>query len=440
MTEYFREKFGMDYHVSWMITWRCSLNCEYCGAININRGLMKGPEGGSLTGEFREKDAKIHWKDWVNAFNRLPGNALIDISGGEPFIYPNILDIIEGIDERHKIAITTNLTLSIEDLENFIKRIHPRKISQITCSLHLCNKEWNTLFIRKLDRLFDAQFMTQVNFVAYPSQLSYIPRLFNVLKGVADTKNCRKIEGEVLPIENWKYNEIKDNEGNITKENIGYYSCNLTFYNDTERPTTASPTYGIIYKNNIPLPFNKLPERQELPCYKIEDGVAFLSTSGFDRDAKYIADYYIIKWKEGLTDDEIKFHDKHRGGIGFYLEPYSGGAVEAFEGYTDEEITLLDKYWQKEGQSIVRKKIRDIEGKAVGKGITSPKKRCNAGQHKFMIAPDGLMYPCNVIYMKRRDLCMGDFLQIYLLRKNPIFCNLPCTCGGDVENLIIEYI
>jgi len=306
-TEPYR-RLGFKYSICWMCTWRCNLKCQYCGVYHIREGHMPGPEGGSLAGEFREKDAKVPYQSWIDAFNKLDGPAVIDISGGEPFLFPNMFEIIEGTEEYHQWAITSNLCAStVEQLLSLPKN----RIKGMTASFHLCNPDHEGFFT-KIGALADYGIPLNVNFVAHPSQLSYVKAIHR-----------------------------------------------------------------------------------------------------------------------RVVDDM---------GIALTLEPYSGGDVVPFRGYNKKELDFLGNYWgceiftNDEGKSFAQQS-RDIRER-----MLEPEKQevvhCNAGVTRFMIAPDGTMYPCNVMYMKARDKAIGNFLGEWKLHREFHRCALPCTCGGDAENVV----
>ena len=89
------------------ISWKCQLKCPYCWLpyTKINR------------------KAKEHdWHEWSNVLlagvNR---GSIIDISGGEPLIYPGLVNLLGNLGELGiKWAITTNalFTKSVDELIN----------------------------------------------------------------------------------------------------------------------------------------------------------------------------------------------------------------------------------------------------------------------------------------------------------------------------------
>ena len=433
--------FGVDFSISWMPNWNCNLNCEYCGEINIRRGLMPDPKGGSFNGEFREQTAPVHWSEWVRAFNELPGRALIDISGGEPFMYKDFIDVVTNIDERHLLAVTTNLTFPIT---HFIENVSPKKVISVTGSLHLNNNTWRTTFFERLHALWKAGFTTQCNFVAYPEQLHILPELHAVFHGRPSDKV--RVRGEVLrPLSHWHKDVMTQHDG----ERLPLYSESLSKkVKQGKWNEVPLACHGTIYKNGEPLPFHQAPESQSAPAAKVYASLAFINEAAYDPGAAYTADYSLGDYdlpawdaslrEQGCTPEMKKFINDASDRVQFTIEPYSGGATVPFKGYTREEMALISRYSNITSGAIIRREIREIE--FVAPEEKALVKSCNAGQRRFMIAPDGNIYQCNMVYMKRRELCMGNFLEIYRTLDERVKCDLPCTCGGDRENVAIEYL
>ncbi len=273
---------------------------------------MQGPEGGSLRGEFREQPRKnITADQWIDAFNRIPGSALIDISGGEPMEFPYLIDIITKTSPRHIWGITSNLKHS-NIVKRFIDEVGPIRCNFVTASCHpladLNHARGD--FIEHVRWFRDAGYRVSVNFVLFPGQLHLLPEF----------------------------------------------------------------------------------------------------------------------WDKVTSDLRVAM----------FLEPYSGGAIEPFEGYTDKEIKFIEEIALKQKDAnlparlvrkdMVREHARNQEARA-----PFPPRWCNAGVWRMWIAPDGTVYPCNNIYMRHnKSESMGNFLDSdFRLPPGFHLCSLPCGCGGD---------
>jgi MoaA/NifB/PqqE/SkfB family radical SAM enzyme len=138
----------------WWITLTCNLKCPYCHAEQVGDPLLKHP---------MQPAAR-----WVEAWNRIEGDLLIDITGGEPFLQPDFVGLVNGLDASKKIAMTTNLT---QDITEFAQKVSPEKCFSITASLHPSSKMNIEYFIGKLLLLKNRGFSVGANYVAFPEQM-----------------------------------------------------------------------------------------------------------------------------------------------------------------------------------------------------------------------------------------------------------------------------
>jgi MoaA/NifB/PqqE/SkfB family radical SAM enzyme len=91
--------------VTWNINTACNYRCSYCTQRFLNdrkRWLKDGPA-------------------FLAAFARLPGVWEVKISGGEPFLHPNLEEIVTGLrDAGHRVSIVTNFSAQRGKLEKFL--------------------------------------------------------------------------------------------------------------------------------------------------------------------------------------------------------------------------------------------------------------------------------------------------------------------------------
>jgi MoaA/NifB/PqqE/SkfB family radical SAM enzyme len=144
----------------WFLTWRCNLRCAYCWEVQrLAKGELE-PE------PFRPAD------ECADAWNRLrPG--ILDITGGEPFMQPDFLELLDALDDGIRIAITTNLSY---DMTEFVGRMSPEKIFSMTVSLHPTQKLPFDHFLGRALLLKNRGFNITVNYVTWPEQLWVLPR------------------------------------------------------------------------------------------------------------------------------------------------------------------------------------------------------------------------------------------------------------------------
>lgn len=107
--------------VSWNMNTTCNYRCTYCTQ--------------------RFLDDRTRWaKDlpaFVEAFRRLPGDWEVKLSGGEPFLHPRFLDLVEAlVTQGRRVSVVTNLSAKDETLRRFAEITAPRP-GLLSASLHL---------------------------------------------------------------------------------------------------------------------------------------------------------------------------------------------------------------------------------------------------------------------------------------------------------------
>lgn len=84
------------------ITNRCNLSCHYCYV------------GESLN---QKKDYPLQINEWKKILNSLSRFTLIDITGGEPLLAPNFMEVLDLMLERkHQVSLISNGTIFKEDV------------------------------------------------------------------------------------------------------------------------------------------------------------------------------------------------------------------------------------------------------------------------------------------------------------------------------------
>ncbi|PKM86738.1 MAG: hypothetical protein CVU87_11270 [Firmicutes bacterium HGW-Firmicutes-12] len=144
----------------WNITAKCNYVCPYC----INEAYKR------TYGTFVLPEAKI----WAAAWNRIEEELVIDITGGEPFLWDGLIEFIYLLSEDKRVAISTNESL---DFLEFVQKVPPQKCINITMSYHPSAYVDLNYFIGKVLMLKNRGFNVNVNYEAYPEQMWIIPEL-----------------------------------------------------------------------------------------------------------------------------------------------------------------------------------------------------------------------------------------------------------------------
>ncbi|MFH1202404.1 MAG: radical SAM protein [Candidatus Omnitrophota bacterium] len=147
---------------NWEITYKCNYSCSYC----------------SLGGDSGTKEPLVtiypgvdRWIEaWFSIYERY-GSSEIHFAGGEPFVYPEFMDLIERLSEIHTMEFSTNL---FWDPDDFIKRINPGR-ARVGVSFHPEFTGFDEFFSKAL-RLKKAGFEVWANYVAYPPSMEGMDR------------------------------------------------------------------------------------------------------------------------------------------------------------------------------------------------------------------------------------------------------------------------
>lgn len=146
---------------TWDVHYRCNYKCSYCNA-------QKPEQDDFIEARYLEVDKWIAiWDDIYKKY----GSCEIQLTGGEPFIYPGIMDLITRLSKIHTLEFSTNLSWEIGP---FIENISPER-ARIGVSFHPEFIDFNR-FLEKVLILKNNGFEVWVNYVAYPPLLKDMPK------------------------------------------------------------------------------------------------------------------------------------------------------------------------------------------------------------------------------------------------------------------------
>ena len=148
----------------WFITFLCNYNCHYCFfKSKPNKFFLSN----DLIVNFWDKTNKV-WK--------------FKFTGGEPFLYPNFIDLCSKLSQKHIVSIDTNLSLSLPNLDDFIKRVVPQRVFLILAAMNERNESEMELFTKKARTLLDAGFNLNTNYVLHPTRYNTVDKTVDILK------------------------------------------------------------------------------------------------------------------------------------------------------------------------------------------------------------------------------------------------------------------
>ncbi len=153
-----REENHLGPSVAWNLNQLCNFRCLYC--FFSDEQLSK--EHLSV--------GKYSIDHIVNSFDRTERNWWIFLSGGEPFLYPNFVQLCKKLTKNHYISLNTNCSTS--NTVKFANEINPEKIYSINGALHIEQREKKSeavdRFIEKVLLFQEKGFQFRVEYVMYP--------------------------------------------------------------------------------------------------------------------------------------------------------------------------------------------------------------------------------------------------------------------------------
>lgn len=160
-----------DCWLHWNMTSICNFNCKYCFYYNQHTPIEAG---------FLKHDIKRIFQtleDTGKIFRiGLTGN-------GEPFLQPDIYELIEPLSPKHYFSFNTNLVAL--DVEKFAFSIKPQKVTELHASCHpaeLINRNLHNVFITKFLQLQNSDYPIICRMVAFSGEYSEIDIMGKMLE------------------------------------------------------------------------------------------------------------------------------------------------------------------------------------------------------------------------------------------------------------------
>lgn len=169
---------------TWDIHYDCNYRCSYCYFSDRWEELAK-------KNVYPGIDVwKIIWDKIYEKY----GETHVHISGGEPFTYPNIIDLTAYLVEKHTIEFDTNLSFDEKEFVSKIKDVHRYRV-KFAAAFHPEFVDFNT-FLKKILFLKEAGCDVTVNYVAYPPQLKQMKKYKNDFNRNGISFNIMPFRGE----------------------------------------------------------------------------------------------------------------------------------------------------------------------------------------------------------------------------------------------------
>lgn len=146
---------------TWDIHYLCNYKCSYCNA--------QKPEQDNFIAARYIGVSK--WLEIWEEISRKYGTCQIQLTGGEPFVYPNAMELVIKLSKIHTLEFSTNFSW---DIEPFIANVSPDR-ARVGISFHPEFEKFNN-FISKALKLKKCGFEVWMNYVAYPPILKDMPK------------------------------------------------------------------------------------------------------------------------------------------------------------------------------------------------------------------------------------------------------------------------
>ncbi|MHB9154491.1 MAG: radical SAM protein [Endomicrobiales bacterium] len=146
-------------HLVWDIHYRCNFRCPYCWFDK-------------KWAEMDEHNRYLPFDDMVKIWKRLHdlyGECHIMITGGEPSIYPNFIELVQELSQIHTVKVTSQLS---GDYYTFARKIDPARVN-LDMNFHPLESKLEP-FIRKVLTLKNRGFKGGVCYLAYPPNMDKI--------------------------------------------------------------------------------------------------------------------------------------------------------------------------------------------------------------------------------------------------------------------------
>lgn len=143
------------YELIWNMTRKCNYRCKYCYYPHDCSPVTESLPASAICALLAPTG-----KEWV-----------IQMTGGEPLLYPGFVDICETLSRHHRIGVDTNLSVT-RRVHEFAERMNPARVKELYVSLHIEERErlgGVQSFIDNVHLLEERGFNVIINYVVHPT-------------------------------------------------------------------------------------------------------------------------------------------------------------------------------------------------------------------------------------------------------------------------------
>ena len=154
----------------WHLTNRCNFGCEYCH-----------PQIKKELNNIKEQEPSVELIS--KRFNDVEYPCLINMSGGEPFLYPNFVELCKELTKKHFLTINSNISTS--NVIEFAEKIPSKKVVLINAAFHQPERSkinGEAKYIENILALQENGFNVTALYVLYPPLLTRVSEDIMFLK------------------------------------------------------------------------------------------------------------------------------------------------------------------------------------------------------------------------------------------------------------------
>jgi MoaA/NifB/PqqE/SkfB family radical SAM enzyme len=160
-----------DVEADWQLLNTCNYRCGYC--------FHSAEVLGEKLRQYASPEA------WQNAFDKTGLIWLLHLTGGEPVIYPNFVELCTRLSQRHYLSMNSNLAHG--SISGFVKAVDPARVTFINAGLHQQERRQRggfAIFLKNAELLLDHGFPVFVSIVATPDVLAKTDDVIGSLSSV----------------------------------------------------------------------------------------------------------------------------------------------------------------------------------------------------------------------------------------------------------------
>jgi MoaA/NifB/PqqE/SkfB family radical SAM enzyme len=111
---------GYDVEADWMLLDTCNYRCDYCFFDAETLG--------------RKVKVRASVEDWVEGFEATGKTWHLHITGGEPTLHPQFIDLCTALSTHHVLSLNSNL--SHRSILHFADRVDPARVRYVNAGFH----------------------------------------------------------------------------------------------------------------------------------------------------------------------------------------------------------------------------------------------------------------------------------------------------------------